>query len=82
MICHQHSTNNMLLGKPASMTDEQCISVPATLIVEGSLGQPEIQTFWRPLPEELAALNRGASVVLTVVGSGHPPVKLEVTEYK
>lgn len=81
MQCHQHSTSNMLLGKPPNLTDEQCMTVPATLILGGDLG-PEIQTFWRPLPQELEALNRGASVMLTVCSTAHPPVKVEVTEDK
>lgn len=33
---------------------------------------------WEPTPEELDKLNRGAKVILWVVGSAHPPVAVEV----
>lgn len=35
------------------------------------------ESAWEPTPEELAALNAGASVILSVVG-GQPPVALYV----
>lgn len=34
-----------------------------------------VETAWEPTPDELAALNAGGSVILTVVG-GLPPVAL------
>lgn len=39
-----------------------------------------LQTLWRPSEEELSALNAGALVELNVLGSGHPPVLLNVTD--
>lgn len=35
---------------------------------------------WEPTPDELAALNRGAKVMLRVVGDGHPPVMVYVDQ--
>jgi hypothetical protein len=37
---------------------------------------PAMETAWEPTPDELAALNAGAPVILCVLGSGHPPVML------
>jgi hypothetical protein len=41
---------------------------------------PAMQTVWMPTPDELAALNAGAPIMLTVVGTGHPPVMIGVGE--
>lgn len=35
-------------------------------------------TVWQPTPDELVQLNAGGLVVLTVLGVGHPPVKIGV----
>ena len=78
MQCHQHSTSNILLGKPVGWTDQECITVPATLLIADGQ-RTMIQTFWRPEPAELEALNKGGSVMLTIVDSQHPPVRVEVT---
>lgn len=40
--------------------------------------KPAMQSAWRPTPEELAALNAGFPIILTVMGRVHPPVMLEV----
>jgi len=37
---------------------------------------PAMQTAWFPTPDEMAAINAGAPIILTVLGSGHPPVML------
>jgi hypothetical protein len=39
---------------------------------------PAMQSLWFPSPEEMAALQAGAGVVLTVLGTVHPPVRVEV----
>lgn len=36
-----------------------------------------IESVWRPTPEELALLNRGGGVRLTVIGVAHPVVALD-----
>ena len=41
-------------------------------------GWPMIQTIWEPTPKELALLNAGGLVLLTVLGNNHPPVKMDV----
>lgn len=39
---------------------------------------PSMLTSWQPTPAELARLNAGAPVLLRVIGTGHPPVSLDV----
>lgn len=41
-------------------------------------GTPLMVSEWRPTKEEGAALVSGASVFLTVLGFGHPPVMIDV----
>lgn len=51
------------------------------IIINDSVTGPEtpaMVTAWFPTPDELAALNAGAPIHLTVVGSGHPPVMMGV----
>ena len=41
-------------------------------------GTPCMESLWRPTADELALLNAGAVVSLKMLGTAHPPVKLEV----
>lgn len=41
---------------------------------------PAMETAWLPTPDELAAINAGAPIILRVMGSGHPPVILYTGE--
>ncbi len=75
MNFHQHSSNNMLLGKPPDSKNVE--TMPATMWV-GDDGSVTVASFWRPEPEELAMLNAGGSVVLYVWGTMHPPVAIGV----
>ena len=44
----------------------------------GGPGTPCMVTAWEPTPDELARLNAGAPVLLRVIGTGHPPVSVDV----
>jgi len=46
----------------------------------GGEGTPCMVTAWHPTPKELEALNRGAPVHVRIVGTGHPPIMVEVGE--
>lgn len=46
----------------------------------GGDGTPVMVTAWHPTPAELAALNAGAPVHVRIVGTGHPPIMVEVGE--
>jgi hypothetical protein len=41
---------------------------------------PCMVTAWHPTPKELAALNAGAPVHVHIVGTAHPPIRVEVGE--
>ncbi len=46
----------------------------------GGEGTPSMVTAWHPTPKELDALNAGAPVHVRLVGTGHPPIMVEVGE--
>lgn len=46
-------------------------------IVDGEL-TPVMVTAWEPTPDELERLKKGALIQLCVIGTGHPPVMIEV----
>ena len=79
MIRTQHPSNTRVLGAPSGWDQSAlpCDALPVTDVVCD--GHPGIASFWRPSPEELAALQAGAVVSLWVFGSVMPPVAVEVT---
>jgi len=75
----QHPSNNFVLGAPKGWDQKElpCGALPVTrTLVEG---QPAMVSFWKPSPEDLAALNRGEFVALWVYGDGHPVVAVDVS---
>lgn len=41
-------------------------------------GTPSMVTAWFPTPAELASLNAGAPVYVRLLGTGHPPILVDV----
>lgn len=39
---------------------------------------PMMETAWQPTPDELVKINAGASIIVQLIGKGHPPIMLEV----
>lgn len=74
---HQHPTNNAVLGAPPGVPLDECNALPITRI-QYSDGTPAVASYWRPTPAELALLNHGHAVRLTVLGTTHPPLMLGV----
>lgn len=76
----QHSSNNFVLGAPEGYDPRTAPhdvgALPCSRILDN--GVPAFQSFWKPEPEELEALNKGLPVMLTVLGLGHPVVRIEV----
>lgn len=63
------------LSAPKSWTEQQDgVCEPLTVRREGQV----LKSAWFPTGDELVALARGAPLVLSVWGNGHPPVALEV----
>ncbi|WEE76630.1 hypothetical protein LZ683_21155 [Comamonas testosteroni] len=74
----QHPSNNAVLGAPAGWDQKTlpCNALPVTHIDWD--GVPAVVSFWMPTPEEVAAINAGRPVMLSVVGNTMPPVALMV----
>lgn len=74
----QHPSNTRVLGAPPGWDQQQlpCSALPIT--DHGHDGLPAITSFWQPDAAELAALNAGKPVMLTVIGRAMPPVCLGV----
>ena len=75
MIPKRISGTTNYMGAPKGWEPEKdgnCIHL-AVRVVEGNI----FQSAWEPSPDELAALNAGGSIVLSIVG-GQPPVMLMV----
>jgi hypothetical protein len=72
----QHVSNNRVLGAPQGWDQQSltCTALAVTLTeVDGALA---MVSYWRPDPHELALLNAGGLVALSVFGGGMPPVAL------
>lgn len=74
----QHASNNRVLGAPSGW-DQQSLPCDALAVTDAKLGDVAcIVSFWKPTPEELAALNAGGFVALHVMGRNMPPVAIGV----
>lgn len=78
MKSFQHPTNNFVFSAPQDWDQKKlaCAGLPVTKGT--SQGYPVIVSYWRPDAEELAALNAGKAVTLSIIGNGMPPVALGV----
>lgn len=43
-------------------------------------GTPAMQTAWQPTPSEIARIIAAEPIILTLLGTGHPPVLIEVAD--
>ena len=67
------------LGAPPGWDEERngpCVGLP--IRDEEWNGTPVMTSAWEPTAEEIQALQGGAKIELTVIGTGHPPVSLSV----
>ncbi len=63
---------NCVFGKPPSMTDEQCVALPAHKSPE------QIISCWELSDEEIEMLIKTKRVYLSVIGGVQPPVAIVV----
>ena len=74
----QHPSNNDVLGAPKGW-DQSTAKVSALPITRTEMdGHDAIISFWKPTPEEIEELKNGGLIALWVIGSGMPPVAIEV----
>lgn len=67
------------LGAPCEW-DQSDVPCNALAIRDVHMGDhvPGMESYWKPSKEELVMLNNGGFVKLTIVGTTHPPVSVEV----
>lgn len=68
-----------MLGAPPDWTPEtsgRCVGLPIRDEMNGDM--PCMVSAWEPTPQEIAMIAAGAKVYLSVIGIGHPPVRLFV----
>jgi hypothetical protein len=72
----RHPNTNAVLGKPANWKPEdgECLELPIVRDESGSLTC--LNSYWRPTPVELKALNEGGAVNLRIFARAHPVVWL------
>lgn len=74
----QHPTNNAVLGAPAGW-DQKALPCDALPITRCEMdGIPVVVSYWKPTAQELADLNAGQHIALSVIGVTMPPVALFV----
>lgn len=83
MIPKQHPSNNHVFGAPGGWDQDKlpCSALPVTLGPTDEGGWAGIMSYWKPTDEELAVLNAGGLVKLTVLGRQHPVVSLGVDSH-
>lgn len=74
----QHTSNTRVLGAPAEWDQNElpCGALAITDVVWE--GVPSLVSFWRPDAADLAALNAGGLIALSICGDRMPPVALFV----
>ncbi len=62
----------------ATLTSEE-EGVKSLPVTRGKMGEVEVvRSYWRPTKEELKQLNKLGCVAMTMVGTTHAPVRLDV----
>lgn len=69
---------NATLGKPKTMTDEECSSLDIKRTENG--GHPAMESVWELDDAELAMIQKSRRVRIGIVGTMHPPIYMKVEE--
>lgn len=78
MLSKRHPNTTRYLGAPAGWEpDSQGPCGHLSISDIPTTAGRAMESLWEPTPDELAELNAGGVVVLTIVGTTHPPVALE-----
>lgn len=71
----------VLLSPPAGYNDthdDKCGVLPVMQVIHAPDG-PYMVSVWRPSDEDIQRLANGEFIMLTIYGTQHPPVSLQVT---
>lgn len=63
------------IGKPESMTDEQCSNIYAAHGIDES-GYRYFIEAWKPSYEDIQAINRGEPIWVRIISNGLPPIAM------
>lgn len=63
-----------VMGKPASMTEEECSGLPVKETMNGEY--PALESVWELSDEDLAIVNKSKRIRLGILGIGMSPVYL------
>lgn len=78
MISKRHPHTTRYLGAPKGWEpDEQGPCGHLAISDIPTTAGPAMQSLWEPTPDELAQLNAGGVVVLTIIGTEHPPIEIK-----
>jgi hypothetical protein len=80
MEIFKHSSCNAELGVGPELAAQGVVPLPINRSNENGIEM--VQSFWKPDAVELAAINAGHPIILTIWGETHTPVKLEVARDK
>lgn len=79
MIVLEFNGQTRVLNAPSGWNESEPIKCGMLPIRDTTIeGIPAMQSFWKLAPHDLAALAGGAHVRLTVYGTGHPPVWVDI----
>lgn len=69
----------LIMGRPYGTPASKCGGLPMRVVPSTIWpGAKSYTSYFKPTPEELAALNAGACVELNVHGNTHPPLSMNV----
>ncbi len=77
----QHPSNTNVLGAPVDWSQETLPCGALAITACKIEGASAMKSWWQPTPEERAAIANGARVVLSVIGTCHPPVAIGVEQH-
>lgn len=70
----EFKAQNATLGKPQSMTDEECYSLP---IRRANWNQYQsVESVWELTDDEIKHIKKSKRIVLSVLGITHPPLHI------
>lgn len=64
-----------VVGKPQSMSDEECMSVYAMALIDPA-GFGCYLECWQPSYEDIQAINRGEPIWIRIYSTGLPPISI------
>lgn len=79
MLIHRIPGATRVLGKEQGYSGLPVSDEQIEMLEGGGISLVNMMvTAWEPTPDELARINAGAPILLHVLGTAHPPVRLDV----